>query len=51
MTAAFGQTGVGRFFNRLLGGGNTGSQIMYNNMGAGQRSRLFRNIDYNRYIN
>ena len=49
MTAAFGQTGVGRFFNRLLGGGNTGSQIMYNNMGAGQRSRLFRNIDYNRY--
>ena len=49
MTAAFGQTGVGRFFNRLLGGGNTGSQIMYNNMGAGQRSRLFKNIDYNRY--
>ena len=49
MTAAFGQTGVGRFFNRLLGGGNTGSQIMYNNMGPGQRSRLFRNIDYNRY--
>jgi hypothetical protein len=49
MTAAFGQTGVGGFFNRLLGGGNTGSQIMYNNMGAGQRSRLFKNIDYNRY--
>lgn len=49
MTRAFGQTGVGRFFNRLLGGGNTGSQIMYNNMGAGQRSRLFKNIDYNRY--
>jgi hypothetical protein len=49
MTNAFRNTGVGRFFNRLLGGGNTGSQIMYNNMGAGQRSRLFRNIDYNRY--
>ena len=49
MTAAFSQTGVGKFFNRLLGGGNTGSQIMYNNMGAGQRSRLFKNIDYNRY--
>jgi hypothetical protein len=49
MTNAFRNTGVGRFFNRLLGGGNSGSQIMYNNMGAGQRSRLFRNIDYNRY--
>ena len=49
MTNAFRNTGVGRLFNRLLGGGNTGSQIMYNNMGAGQRSRLFRNIDYNRY--
>jgi hypothetical protein len=49
MTNAFRNTGVGKFFNRLLGGGNSGSQIMYNNMGAGQRSRLFRNIDYNRY--
>lgn len=49
MTNAFRNTGAGRLFNRLLGGGNTGSQIMYNNMGAGQRSRLFRNIDYNRY--
>jgi len=49
MTNAFRNTGVGKFFNRLLGGGNSGSQIMYNNMGAGQRSRLFKNIDYNRY--
>lgn len=49
MTNAFNKTGVGKFFNRLLGGGDTGSQIMYNNMGAGQRSRLFKNIDYNRY--
>jgi hypothetical protein len=49
MTRAFGQTGVGRFFNRLLGATNTGSQIMYNNMGPGQRSRLFKNIDFNRY--
>jgi len=48
-TLAFSQTGVGKFFNRLLGGGDTGSKIMYNNMGAGQRSRLFKNIDYNRY--
>jgi len=46
---AFRQSGVGRFFNRLMGGGETGSQIMFNNMGAGQRSRLFKNIDFNRY--
>ena len=46
---AFRQSGVGRFFNRLMGNGETGSQIMFNNMGAGQRSRLFKNIDFNRY--
>jgi hypothetical protein len=46
---AFRQSGVGKFFNRLMGGGETGSQIMFNNMGAGQRSRLFKNIDLNRY--
>ena len=46
---AFRQSGVGRFFNRLMGGGETGSQIMFNNMGAGQRSRLFKHIDFNRY--
>jgi hypothetical protein len=46
---AFRQSGVGRFVNRLMGGGETGSQIMFNNMGAGQRSRLFKNIDFNRY--
>jgi hypothetical protein len=46
---AFRRSGVGRFFNRLMGGGETGSQIMFNNMGAGQRSRLFKNIDLNRY--
>jgi hypothetical protein len=49
MSNAFRQSGVGRFFNRLMGGGDTGSQIMFNNMGAGQRSRLFKNIDYNKY--
>jgi hypothetical protein len=46
---AFRESGVGRFVNRLMGGGETGSQIMFNNMGAGQRSRLFKNIDFNRY--
>ena len=49
MSSAFVRSGVGRFFNRLMGGGDTGSQIMFNNMGVGQRSRLFKNIDYNKY--
>ena len=49
MSNAFRSSGVGKFFNRLMGGGDTGSQIMFNNMGAGQRSRLFKNIDYNKY--
>jgi hypothetical protein len=46
---AFRRSGVGKFFNRLMGGGETGSQIMFNNMGGGQRSLLFKNIDFNRY--
>jgi hypothetical protein len=49
LSLAFKQSTVGKFFNRLLGGGQTGSQIMYNNMGVGQKSRLFKNIDYNKY--
>lgn len=49
MTNAFRQSAVGKFFNRIVGGGDTGSQIMFNNMGEGQRSRLFKNIDYNKY--
>jgi len=49
MNNAFRRSTVGKFFNRLLGGGQTGSQIMYNNMGGGQKSRLFANIDFNRY--
>lgn len=49
ITNAFKQTGVGKFFNQLLGGTQTGSQIFYNNTGAGQKSRLFKNIDYNKY--
>ena len=46
---AFRQSNVGRFVNNLLGATQTGSQIMFNNMGAGQKSRLFLNIDYNKY--
>jgi len=49
LSSAFVRSGVGRFFNRLMGGGETGSQIMFNNMGPGQRSRLFKNIDFNKY--
>ena len=49
LSLAFKQSTVGKFFNKLLGGGQTGSQIMYNNMGAGQKSRLFKNIDFNKY--
>lgn len=49
LSLAFKQSTVGKFFNRLLGGGQTGSQIMYNNMGAGQKSRLFKNINFNKY--
>jgi len=49
LTNAFRRSGVGKFFNRLMGGGETGSQIMFNNMGVGQRSRLFKNIDFNKY--
>jgi outer membrane protein OmpA-like peptidoglycan-associated protein len=46
---AFKRTATGKFFTRLLGSDKTGSQIMYNNMGGGQKSALFNNIDYNRY--
>jgi hypothetical protein len=46
---AFKKTTTGKFFTRLLGADKTGSQIMYNNMGGGQKSALFNNIDYNRY--
>jgi len=49
LTNAFRRSDVGKFLNRLLGANQTGSQIFYNNTGGGQKSRLFLNIDYNRY--
>jgi len=49
VTNAIAGTTIGNFFNQLLGAGQTGSQIFYNNTGAGQKSRLFKNIDYNKY--
>ena len=44
-----GQTGVGQFLANLLGTTKSGSQLFLNNTGQGQKSRLFLNIDYNRY--
>jgi hypothetical protein len=46
---AFRRSTVGNFFNRLLGAPQTGSQLFLNNTGAGQRSRLFQNINFNKY--
>ena len=46
---AFRRSTVGRFFNRLVGADKSGSQLFLNNTGGGQKSRLFDNIDYNRY--
>ncbi len=46
---AFKRTQVGKFFNRVLGFGKTGSELFLNNTGGGQKSRLFDNIDYNLY--
>lgn len=46
---AFNNTGVGGFFNKLVGADKTGSEIFFNNTGEGQKSRLFYNIDYNKY--
>jgi hypothetical protein len=40
---------VGNFVSNLLGAGKTGTQIFYNNTGAGQKSILWKNINYNRY--
>ena len=46
-SAVFGKGN--NFFNKLLGAGQTGSDLMYANMGGGQKSRLFGNINYNKY--
>ena len=46
---AFRQSTVGKLLTGLLGANTTGSQLFYNNMGGGQKSRLFGNIDFNKY--
>ena len=40
---------LGNLTTKLLGAGKTGSEIFYNNTGAGQKSILWKNINYNRY--
>lgn len=46
---AFRRSTVGKFVNRILGATQTGSQLFLNNTGGGQKSRLFGNINYNKY--
>jgi hypothetical protein len=42
-------TAVGNFFSNLLNPSQTGSELFYRNTGQGQKSRLFKNINYNKY--
>jgi len=49
LTNAFRRSAVGKFFTRLVGADKSGSQLFLNNTGGGQKSRLFDNIDYNKY--
>jgi hypothetical protein len=44
-----GQTGVGQFLSSLLGSPKGGSQLFLNNTGPGQKSRLFKNLDFNKF--
>jgi hypothetical protein len=48
LTNAFKKTAVGKAFNKVLGS-QTGSELFLNNTGAGQKARLFGNLDYNKY--
>jgi hypothetical protein len=51
LTNAFRPANLGilNFFNTVLGGSKTGSEIFLENTGGGQKSRLFDNINFNRY--
>ena len=40
---------VGNFVSNLLGAGKTGSQIFYNNTGGGQKSILWKNVNFNKF--
>jgi len=39
----------GKLISNLLGAGKTGSQIFFENTGQGQKSLLFKNINFNKY--
>jgi len=49
LRSAFRKSSVGNFVSTLLGTNLSGSQIFYNNTGSGQKSRLFYNINFNKY--
>jgi hypothetical protein len=40
---------AGNFISNLLGANKTGTQIFYENTGQGQKSILFKNINYNKF--
>jgi len=46
---AFRKSTVGKFVTKLLGSPKTGSELFLNNTGGGQKSRLFGNLNYNKY--
>jgi hypothetical protein len=46
---AFRRSQVGNFFSKLLGSPKSGSQLFLNNTGAGQKQRLFGNLNYNKF--
>jgi hypothetical protein len=46
---AFRKSTVGKFVTKLLGATKTGSELFLNNTGGGQKSRLFGNLNYNKY--
>jgi len=42
-------SGIGRFFARLAGSDKSGSQLFLENTGSGQKSLLFKNLEYNQF--
>jgi hypothetical protein len=40
---------TGNFISNLLGANKTGTQIFYNNTGQGQKSILWKNLNFNKY--
>jgi hypothetical protein len=42
-------SGIGRFFARLAGSDKSGSELFLENTGSGQRSVLFRSLEFNQF--